>query len=162
MSQTVRIRIKKQNQSEPEWVFANWDFCTRYARGEYDFISDINNVMPPENFGDVVAFTSEIDRLRGHHPPTQYHLRKAIFDTIAAEVKDILYARFLGNGNKAEQVTALKNLVLEKHPDWQDKDVPRRIRELAQQQWLERSHWGSYKMPKDAFDEMKRKQEITA
>jgi len=162
LSEAVRIRVKKSNQNDPEWVFANWDFCTRYARGEYDFITDIGNVLPPENFGDVVAFTSEINRLRGHHPPTQYHLRKNIFDTVASEVKDILYARFLGNGNKAEQVTELKNLVLEKRPGWQEKDIPRRIRELAQQQWLEKEDWGSYKMPKDAFEAEMRKTRVVA
>ena len=161
MSQAVRIRVKKSNQNDPEWIIiGHWSFYVPYARGELNFRADIGNVLPPENFGDVVAFTSEIDRLRGHHPPTQYHLRKNIFDTVASEVKDILYAHFLRNGNKAEQVTVLKNLVLEKHPDWQDKDIPRRIRELAQQQWLEKEDWGNYKMPKDAFDEMKRKEQI--
>lgn len=162
----VRIFAKHRNDSEPKWVFADWSFCVEYARGEYTFIPDRANVLPSENFEDVVAFTSEIDRLR---KPARgimtWELREELTEA-DQQIWDDSAIIFMANHNQElYQNDLVKKLVenfRERYANMSLENLPRRFREIRAMGWFAQTQKASYYLHDAAYADLLKKERLMA
>ena len=162
MSDIVQILVRQSNESKPEWVAADWNFCTKYARGEYTFFADKSNVIPSEYFEDIMAFVSEIDRLR---KPARgimsWGLREEL-DKSDKEIWEDARTIFNANHNREMHHNELIEKLIQLFPDRYSRmsveNLPRRFREIRASGWFAQIEKACYHLQPETYAEHLRKE----